>query len=176
VRDTPVRMRQTRTPTGRWESLAGLLCQAETTSRSVSDVIEWVESTLPAGSNISRHQRDSISQNHYEKYGPWLFNEIVGFIRLHVLGSQFRGEYFSAEKRRNPISRSKVFTYRTHKLAPEVSIPYEASNAEILSIPISYVDNCQKELRKGRYIDSSILRTIGVHRDWRGLIGWPPPD
>jgi hypothetical protein len=27
--------------------------------------------------------------------GPWNFNEIIGFIRLHFLGSQIRGEYFA---------------------------------------------------------------------------------
>src|ERR1035437_4606616 len=32
--------------------------------------------------------------------GCWEFNEIIGYIRLHFLGSQVRGEYFAAGKRR----------------------------------------------------------------------------
>lgn len=47
----------------------------------------------------------------YENYGPWEFNEIIAYIRLHFLGSQVRGEFFSAEKKRNGLSRRKIFTF-----------------------------------------------------------------
>src|SRR5689334_21283990 len=62
----------------------------------------------------SREMKENMSQRQYDKYGPWQFNEIIGYIRLHFLGSQVRGEYFSAEKKRNVLSRHKVFTWRTH--------------------------------------------------------------
>jgi hypothetical protein len=115
-----------------------------------------------------------IGQHQHEKYGPWRFNEIIGYIRLHFLGSQIRGEYFSAEKKRNPLGRHRVFTYRTHKLAPELSIhpTISATNAEIFEAVKQYVVACKKELTKGRVIDDSILMTIGPHMDWRGLLGW----
>jgi hypothetical protein len=113
-----------------------------------------------------------MDQHQYEKYGPWQFNEVVGYIRLHLLGSQIRGEYFSAEKKRSYLGRKKVFTYRTHKLAPEVDIEGPGTNAQILAAIREYVADCKKELRRGRVIDATLLEAIGPHVDWRTLFGW----
>jgi hypothetical protein len=52
--------------------------------------------------------------------GCWRFNETIGFIRLHFLGSQIRGDYFSVVRKRIVRTRTKTFEYRTWKLAPEI--------------------------------------------------------
>ncbi|SFU41167.1 hypothetical protein SAMN04488527_10291 [Aliiroseovarius crassostreae] len=119
-----------------------------------------------------------LSNPHDQKYGPWQFNEIIGYIRLHFLGTQIRGEYFSAEKKRNPVSRKKVFTFRTHKLAPEHTLwkTGDLTNQEIWEAICEYVSDCQRELMKGRYIDDSVLRELGPFIDWRSFLGWPPMD
>ena len=40
-----------------------------------------------------------IAKEYYLKQfgGSWEFNEIIGFIKLHQLGSQIRGEYTQSE-------------------------------------------------------------------------------
>jgi hypothetical protein len=132
--------------------------------------ISHLERRVP-GYRVSESMQVNIDQHWHERYGPWRFNEIIGYIRLHFLGSQIRGEYFSAEKKRNPISRKKVFLYRTHKLAIELSLmpPRPRTNAEIFAAVKQYVDNCRRELPKGRVIDDAILMTIGPFVDWLAL-------
>ena len=41
--------------------------------------------------------------------GPWIYNEIIGFIRLHFLGSQIRGEYYEVDSKRITKTRKKQF-------------------------------------------------------------------
>jgi hypothetical protein len=67
-----------------------------------------------------------------------------------------------------------VFTYKTHKLAPEVSIQPSAnsSNEEIFASVRQYIADCRRELKKGRVIDDNILVAIGPYIDWRCLLGW----
>jgi hypothetical protein len=116
-----------------------------------------------------KHTVDAISQYQYDKFGPWRFNEIIGHIRLYVLGSQVRGEYFSAEKQRNLLGRSKVFVFRSPKLAPEVEIERGTgalTNQQIWDALQKYISRCQRELRKGRVIDDNLLKSIGPFVDW----------
>lgn len=106
----------------------------------------------------------------HENYGgSWEFNEIIGFIKLHIVGLQVRGEYWQDDKQRFVKSRSKQFKYVTHKLAPENSFYKESTNIEIYQAICSYVDDCRKEL-KNRYIDDSNLKNIGKYIDWKSLI------
>jgi hypothetical protein len=100
--------------------------------------------------------------------GPWQYNEIVGYIRLHFVGSQIRGEYFSPNARRATKTRKKVFWLQTHKLAPEISISFNPKSEEIFGIIKRYIDDCRKKLPR-RYIDDSQLLRIGPFMDWKGL-------
>lgn len=115
-----------------------------------------------------------IKDHQYRKFGPWRFNEIVGYIRLHVLGTQIRGEYFSAEKKRSSTGRHKVFTYRTHKLAVEIEIRRQSfiTSEQVWDAMQRYVDRCRKELKRGRVIEDSLLRALGPHVDWLAVLGW----
>ncbi|QDI75902.1 MULTISPECIES: hypothetical protein [Leisingera] len=131
-----------------------------------------------AGRPIPQETKSALDQHIYEKYGPWEFNEIIGYIRLYFLGSQIRGDYLSAEKKRNPISRRKVFTFRTLKLAPEHQIWPEDqnSNQDIWREIQKYIASCEKQLTKGRVIDSSKLELLGPHIDWLSILGWKKKD
>lgn len=110
----------------------------------------------------------------HQSYGGWEYNEIVGYIRLHLLGSQIRGAYVSAEKQRTVLTRRKVFLPRSHKLGGELTLPSRrtATNVDLWEAVQQYVARCGRELTKGRYIDDRLLMTIGPHLDWRGLFGW----
>ena len=105
-----------------------------------------------------------------KKYGgAWEYNEIIGWILLHFLGSQIRGEFFRVEAKRIVRTRKKVFEWYDWKLAPEIDIPEEANNTKIFHLIKEYLSVCEKEL-KGRYLDTSRLDLIGSYVDWRSLL------
>jgi hypothetical protein len=102
--------------------------------------------------------------------GCWTFNEIIGYIRLHFLGSQVRGDYFSVQKKRIVRTRTKVLECRTWKLAPEVEIPYPHTSQGIYSAVLEYLADCRKKL-PGRYLDTELFEVMGKHVDWLRLTG-----
>lgn len=139
---------------------------------SISKNIEFCMQELDPTPEMITRNRNWREQHFYENYGPWRYNEIIGYIRLHFLGSQVRGEYLSAERKRNGLSRNRVFTYRTHKLAPEVNIWPQSSNEQIFGLILGYLDRCEKELKKGRFLDRDLFEKLGRHVDWRGFLEW----
>ena len=104
-----------------------------------------------------------------ERYGGvWEYNEIVGYIKLHFLGEQVRGEYFTTKPYRKVRTRRKLFVYSTHKLAPEVNLEKDSDNSQIYEKLIEYVELCRCEL-PSRYIDDRYIKLIGPHLDWNLL-------
>ncbi|HHC6640669.1 TPA: hypothetical protein ACN397_004601 [Vibrio parahaemolyticus] len=101
--------------------------------------------------------------------GAWDFNEVIGYIEIHIMGNQVRGKYWQDDKKRFVKSRRKQFKYVTHKLVPEVSFPRSADNTQIYQAVLEYVSHCQRYL-KSRYIDQSNLTNIGKYVDWKALI------
>ncbi|MGE6275342.1 hypothetical protein ACLHZY_06995 [Aeromonas media] len=112
-------------------------------------------------------QSQYILRNSYGSV--WDFNEIIGYIKLHFVGNQIRGEYWAVKARRIVKTRKKEFEYKTHKLAAEMSISRGLDNNEIFEVVTQYIDRCRKEL-KNRYIDDAQLKTIGEFVDWRKLM------
>ena len=100
--------------------------------------------------------------------GCWQFNEIVGYIKLHFLGSQIRGEYYGQVARRLLRSRRKYFEWKTWKIASEIDIPDESNSKEIFNLILQYLKDCKIELPR-RYIDAEYLEVIGPHVDWQSL-------
>jgi hypothetical protein len=110
---------------------------------------------------IREHARKSFG-------GPWRYNEVIGYIRLHFFGSQVRGDYFAMQAKRTVKTRRKIYWKVSHKCAPEIAIPRDATTDAIFGVVHSYVDRCRQELR-GRFIDDSDLLTLGKYIDWKGL-------
>ena len=100
--------------------------------------------------------------------GMWRFNEIIGYIRLHFLGSQLREEYYAVRRERIVRTRKKQLEFHSWKLVAEHEVPIDSSNDEIYSIILQYIDDCRKTLRL-RHIDSSGFERIGPYVDWRAL-------
>ena len=142
---------------------------------------EYVENALsPSGTprvaslrNMAENEPDSFRawRSHLQQSygGCWEFNEIVGYIRLHFIGTQARGEYFASPKKRIVRSRKKVFEYKTWKLAPEAFIAPPRGNAEILVAVRKYIEGCKRELPR-RYVDTSVFDALALHIDWVGLL------
>ncbi len=100
--------------------------------------------------------------------GCWTFNEVIGQIRLHFLGSQVRGEYFAVRKKRIVRTRTKVLEFQGQKLAPEVEIPHPYTSQGIYFAVLGYLADCRTELPK-RYVDTELFEVIGKHVDWLGV-------
>jgi hypothetical protein len=137
------------------------------------------ETMYPKDNPYSDHTRDQHKKNPSTKVafedhlsriygGVWRYNEIIGYVRLHFLGSQIRGEYYGVGSKRIVRTRKKILEYKTWKLAPEIDIPSNSTNKQIFELVIKYVNSCRKELKK-RYIDSELLEIIGQYVDWRRL-------
>ncbi|MCC7495003.1 MAG: hypothetical protein IT204_21825 [Fimbriimonadaceae bacterium] len=101
--------------------------------------------------------------------GEWKYNEIIGFIEMHFLGRQIRGEYWQVSSKRITRTRRKLFKHQTWNLANELKIPERATNAAIYDLVKGYVAACSRAL-KGRYIDTSRLEQIGSYVDWVSLV------
>jgi hypothetical protein len=127
-----------------------------------------------------RFDRDPDIVRQIESYanraygGQWIYNEIIGFIGLYFDGSQILGAYFRTSAKRIMKTRKKTFEWVSHKLAPEVSLPYHPgrpfnpTNEEILGAVLEYIDRCKKELPK-RYIDDSQFMRVAPFIDWKAL-------
>lgn len=112
---------------------------------------------------------DGIRDHLQRTYGGcWRFNEVIGQIRLHFLGTQVRGEYFAVGKQRIVRTRTKTLEYRTWKLAPEIDIAAPYGNSEVLGAIRQYIADCQKQLPK-RFIDTSMFEALAPHVDWAAV-------
>lgn len=101
--------------------------------------------------------------------GCWDYNEIIGYIKLHFIGLQVRGEYFGVKSKRIVQTRRKIVEYQTYKLAPEIEVPYDASSEEIYGLIQKYLKDCQNELSR-RYIDTERLDALAPYINWRQML------
>jgi hypothetical protein len=122
------------------------------------------------GATMTSPETDMWLRGHLEAGygGPWSYNEIIGYIRLHFLGSQVRGEYFRVDAKRIVRTRRKTMWQVTHKLAPELEVPRDANSTQVLAVVRRYIQNCRREL-PGRYLDDEIFETTAPYIDWRRL-------
>lgn len=119
--------------------------------------------------------RESFESHLQEGFGgAWDFNEIVGWIRLHFLCDQIRGEYWAVKAKRVVRTRKKEFEYKSWKLAAELEIPEEADSAAIFLLIQDYLRDCRNELQTGRYLETSRLLALGPYVNWRELVDADP--
>lgn len=147
---------------------------------------KYIESVIfPEGSpyNDAKRANEADDRNYYiatrdhleRNYGGcWRFNEIIGYVRLHFLGSQVRGEYYGVRKKRVVRTRRKTLEWQTWKLAPEIDLQGLYTNEQIFEAVRKYLKACSNEL-PCRYIDTELFELVGKHIDWCSLFeecGW----
>jgi hypothetical protein len=107
--------------------------------------------------------------------GQWIYNEIIGFIGLYFDGHQVLGKYFEVTAKRIVRTRRKIFEYKTHKLAAEISMPFQPgepfdpTNEEIFDVVQQYVERCREAL-PNRWIEDAQLLKLGPFLDWKRLL------
>ena len=100
----------------------------------------------------------------------WLMyeeNEIVGYVKLHFLGTQIRGEYWATIPKRKVRTRRKQFEYKTHKLAAEIEIR-DFTQEGIIKAVDKYIGRCKKEV-KNRHLDLREFDKLKAHINWSSL-------
>ena len=116
-------------------------------------------------SNISYNQ---FKENSCLYRDTWRYNEIIGYIRLYIMGYQIRGEYYQHNVTRIYKTRTKHYKLKTQKLATEITLLHK-TNENIYQSIVRYINKCNAELVK-RYIDVETFYQIGKYIDWNGLI------
>jgi hypothetical protein len=121
-----------------------------------------IDPSLRSNIDFQAHVNDAYG-------GIWRFNEVIGYIRLHFLGSQVRGEYFAIPRKRYVRSRNnRQFEYQTHKLAPEINIEQPPTESSILAAVRQYLEDCKTEL-PGRHIELEGFEIFARHIRWMDL-------
>lgn len=112
---------------------------------------------------------DSSIRDHLQRVygGPWEYNEIIGYIKLHFLGTQVRGECFAIRRQRLVRTGRKLLEFQTWKLAPEMSVNAE-SNGTILESICNYIDACGREIPR-RHIDTELFDALAPFVNWKAL-------
>jgi hypothetical protein len=124
----------------------------------------WVE--RPTSDHIKKVTED-INSRYFLKYGPWKFNEIIGYIELYAYFNQIHGEHYCVEGKlykgtKNPIRYQHcTVTYK--------EIITNHSNQEIYKFILIYINRCKKAL-KNRFLDDSEFIRIGPYMNWIKII------
>jgi hypothetical protein len=105
--------------------------------------------------------------------GAWIFNEIVGYIRLYFLQNQILGELWMVNAKRLVRTRKKTFVWKTWKVVAEIDIPCGSNSDHIYKLILGYLDDAQSELRRYYrrcYVDKTTFVRIGPYVDWNRLL------
>jgi hypothetical protein len=111
------------------------------------------------------------AENYFDNHlwYSWSYNDIVGWIRLFICGTQLRGEYWWVSSKRIVPRGKKEFEYFGKAFESE-NITSENSN-QIFTVLCGELSQLSKERPfKGRYIDMELLLTLGPHINWRSLM------
>jgi len=111
-----------------------------------------------------------ISESHFwETYGgPWRFNQVVGWVRLFVLGTQIRGDLWMANAKR--LTRAGQRRFRFSGKAFEMSCYEDMASEQIRAEVEERLRSCVRDPRSGRlHIDLECFRVASQFLDWRSL-------
>ena len=154
-----------------FEVLVYTCSQEQFVEHVTATVDKYMASVHGAGTPIWEQQREEEIQRHLY---PVRYNELVGAIEVHRVGSQLRADYWFAEKSRIVIgSKQKARIRWCGKLLEKhYSYSSKMSSSEIFS---DFREALAKEVRrsgwlKRRCIDLSTFDRCGPYIDWRSIL------
>lgn len=139
-----------------------------TSIRHERDSAQLAKSALTMSLNIDESVYRDLYEQILHDLPCYRYNEIVGYIRLHFLGTQIRGEYYCSFKYKSVRSKTKIYSFKSHKLASEVSIDDTDSDGVIYAAIIKYISACRKEIPR-RHVDTDLFEKLGPHVRWAEL-------
>lgn len=109
---------------------------------------------------------ESPDNFHQFKWYPWKYNEIIGYLNLHIMGSQFRSDVWFIERKRI----DKGLVKKKFKLlgkASEKEIPKGKSSSQIFNFVIENLEQLNKTKEYKKYhFDLKTLKVAGQFIDW----------
>jgi len=126
---------------------------------------------------LKKFDRPSVPQLHddlvrlfYDLYGyPWRYNDVIGWIRLFVLGCQLRGDLWWNHTKRQVRRGRKKFIFAGK--AFELNVLNVNDSAEIERLLFERLHSTNEDfVLKGRYIDISLLTNLSPYINWQSLI------
>jgi len=121
---------------------------------------------------FSDDQRALIQEQQWREFGgPWRYNQVVGWVRLFVLGFQIRGECWMVTAQRLTRRGRREYRYPGHAFTLNCS--ERMSSDQIRDAVFVELADFQKERRNGRNVlDLSCFENAARHMDWRELLGF----
>jgi len=119
---------------------------------------------------LSKNIRIQVEQHFWETYGgPWHYNQVIGWIRLYVLGSQLRGDLWRMTgKRFNRKSRNQI---RLLGKVFKINFTRDESSEQIrVKIEQELERLKNKWCKKKRFLDLQCFQTLASCIDWRKLL------
>ena len=145
--------------------------QAQFNERITNQVDKHMHGITNYGNGFWEQQRE---QELHARLGPTRFNEVIGYIDIHVLGSQVRADYWLSNKAKIVIGtktkgritpRGKLFEAHFYPKGQLNSIEIFHQFRKSLERVIR--DN---QLLKDRHIDFAAFDRCGPYIDWANLI------
>lgn len=100
---------------------------------------------------------------------PWKYNDVIGFLNLHILGSQLRAELWKVDKKKyNGGITLKPFKNNGKSL--ELNIPKDLNSKQIFDFILKKLEKLNKKEFKKRHLDLEAFIRVGEFIDWKDLI------
>ena len=127
-----------------------------------------IDESVPKELYPESHQ--SILNNfHSSLWYTWQYNEIIGYLNLYIMGSQFRADVFMVDKKRyNKGITKKKYKYFGKTL--ERHIPRNTSSENIFNFIIEELMNLNRREYKNFFFDLKTFKVIGNFINWRELV------
>ncbi|GAB5493097.1 MAG: hypothetical protein Phog2KO_33120 [Phototrophicaceae bacterium] len=117
-------------------------------------------------------QKNIFTNYFQQKYGQWEYSQIIGVIKLYILGTSIRGEtWFVDAKRVTRTMKKKSFYHygKTFELSVFNQIP---SNEIYDAICLELKEASNEEPFRNRYIDLEAFNNIGKFVNWHEILGF----
>lgn len=103
--------------------------------------------------------------------GAWLFNEIIGYVRLFLFEGKISSELWWQKSLRIRKTRNKLIYYRNDVDFGSWEFDVDSSSEELSKMIRGYTNHLKKTLVLKRYhLDDSIFSVICSHLDWKKLV------
>lgn len=118
------------------------------------------------GMPISREKSPDtyrVFEQHIGIIQPWIFNQIIGWLRLYVIGTSIKAEYYIIKDKQFSC-QGKAFELNPKNSDSSTNI-YENIRNKIMKIN-------SKRPFKGHYIDLEKFSYIGPYVNWRAILNF----
>lgn len=110
----------------------------------------------------------AVNAFHNGIWYPWNYNEIVGYLNLYIMGTQFRADsWFITKKRINKGIIKKTFKQSGKEF--EKQIPRGSTSSDIFGFILKQLSELNSKSYKGFHFDLRTFKVIGSFVDWKVL-------